>query len=113
AMLAGFIALHESDFGAVRTPFDRLRSASCDSGLGEDLFNRELLRRGGQRNVLGVPRGKQTEQVDGEGEEKLFHERTPIQHRAVTQLRAGGESQKCTTWREVASGRTRLVWAGP
>ena len=82
-MLAGVIALDERNLGAVRTPLDRLRSASRDSALGENLFNRELLRRGGLgRGGLGKPCGKQNQQVDGDDEKKFFHERTPIQHEA-------------------------------
>ena len=58
-MLAGVIALDERNLGAVRTPLDRFRSAACDPALGEDLFNRELLRSGG----LGMPGGKQNQQL--------------------------------------------------
>ncbi len=80
-MLASVIALHERYLGAVRTPLDCLRSASCDSALGEDLFNRELLRRGGLRcGGLSAPRGEQDQQVDGEDDEKSVHKRTPIPH---------------------------------
>src|SRR5260370_38588 len=85
AVLTRVIALHERYLGAVRTPLDRLRSAPRDSSLGEDLFNREVVRCGGRCNVLGcgglgAPRGKQKQQVGGEDEEKFFHERAPISH---------------------------------
>src|SRR5208282_470806 len=54
-VLASVVALDERDPGAVRTPLDRLRSASRNAALREDLFDRELFRRDG----LSEPRGKQ------------------------------------------------------
>ena len=79
AVLASIIALHERNLAAVRTPLDRLRGASRDSALREDLFDRELLRRRGLgRGGLGASRGKQNQQVDEEYEKKFFHEWTPI-----------------------------------
>ena len=81
-MFASVVALHERNLGAVRTPLDRFRSASRDSALGEDLFNRELLGRGGRCHVLGAPRGEQGQQVENEDKKKFLHERTPIPHGA-------------------------------
>src|SRR6266481_294834 len=80
-MLASVVALHERHLGAVRTPLDRLRSASRDSPLSEDLFNRESLRCSG----LSASNGKKQE-TDGDDGKKFFHERTPIQHEVARRL---------------------------
>src|SRR5208283_5516486 len=77
AVFAGVVALHERYLGPVRTPLDRLRSASGNSTFRENLFNRELLR-GGWRSGLGAPDGEQNQKVESEDEKKLFHECAPI-----------------------------------